>query len=79
MKVKTLRWHVEKRALERIGHVLRMSDSRSTKTAGKETDETKQKINIKHKQKTILYWKKLLKESGIEWTTAGQLAAEREQ
>ena len=29
--VKSLRWKIEKRVLERIGHVMRMSDDRMTK------------------------------------------------
>ena len=31
--VKTVRWKIEKRVLERIGHVMRMGDDRMTKAA----------------------------------------------
>jgi len=33
LQVKSVRWKVEKRALERIGHVLRMDDGNNTKVA----------------------------------------------
>ena len=33
LKVNTIRWKIEKRVLERIGHILRMDVSRQTKAA----------------------------------------------
>ena len=33
LKVKSIRWKVEKRCLERIGHVMRMEDERMVKAA----------------------------------------------
>ena len=81
MGVKTIRWHIENRSLERIGHVLRMKDERSTKAAVQgwlESLESRPKTKGK-KRKTIPYWKKFLKKAGIEWTRAGGLAAGTEQ
>ena len=79
LKVKSLRWKIEKRVLERIGHVLRMEDTRQVKavTLGwmKEL-EGKEKMPGK-KRKTILYWKGLLKQAGIDWTRIEGLTRDR--
>ena len=79
MGIKTIRRNIEKRSLERIGHVLRMRNDRGTKAAilgWLRTLENYRKTPGK-KRKTILYWKKLLKEAGIDWTTAGEMAQDR--
>lgn len=79
LQVKSLRWKIEKRTLQRIGHILRMSNDRPTKAAvlgWLEKLEGRPKCPGK-KRKTLLYWKKILKEAGIEWTTADELAADR--
>ena len=31
------------------------------------------------KRKTVLYWKKLLRKAGIDWTNFGQLTKERKE
>ena len=77
--VKSLQWKIEKRSLQRIGHILRMSDNRPTKAAvfgWLEKLEGRPKCPGK-KRKTLLYWKKILKEAGIERTRADELAADR--
>ena len=77
--VKSLQWKIEKRSLQRIGHILRMSDNRPTKAAvfgWLEKLEGRPKCPGK-KRKTLLYWKKIQKEAGIEWTRADELAADR--
>ena len=79
--VKTLRWKIEKRTLERIGHVLRMSNTRITKIAvlgWLEDLETIKKCPGK-KRKTLFYWRKLLRESGVNWSEAGALAQDRKE
>ena len=80
LRVKSLRWKIEKRVLERIGHVLRMGNERLTKAVvlgWYEGLEGKEKMKGR-KKKTILYWKKLLKEAGIDWTDIQRLTADRE-
>ena len=79
--VKTIRWKIEKRTLERIGHVLRMSNTRITKIAvlgWLEDLETIKKCPGK-KRKTLFYWRKLLRESGVNWSEAGALAQDRKE
>jgi hypothetical protein len=80
LNIKTIRLKIEKRALERVGHVLRMDNSRQTKAAilgWYEELEGWRKTPGK-KRKTVLYWKGLLKEAGVDWTDAGRLAADRD-
>ena len=81
LKVKSVRWKVEKRVLERIGHVLRMEDSRQVKAiclGWLEDLESHDKVRGK-KRKTILYWKQLLKEAGIDWTRIDGLTKDRKE
>ena len=79
--VKSIRWKVEKRCLERIGHVLRMDDGRMVKAVvlgwmeGLEVFP-KQKGKIR---KTLVYWRKLVKEAGWDITRLGKLAADRKK
>ena len=77
--VKSVRWKIEKRVLERIGHVMRMEDDRTTKAVvlgWMEDLEGRDKVPGR-KRKTILYWKRILKEAGIDWTQIGQLTQDR--
>ena len=77
--VKSIRSKIEKRVLSRVGHVIRMDDSRMTKqvTLGwmKEL-ENWPKLPGK-KRKTVLYWRKLIKEAGLDWTRIGMLTEDR--
>ena len=78
--VKSIRWKIEKRVLERIGHVLRMGNERLTKAVvlgWYEALEGKKKMKGK-KKKTVLYWKRLLTEAGVDWTDIERLTADRE-
>ena len=77
--VKSLRWKVEKRVLERIGHVMRMDDERMTKAVvlgwlGELEKWPKPKGG---RRKTVLYWKKLLREAGIDWTDLESVTKDR--
>ena len=77
--VKSIRVKIEKRVLERIGHVMRMDDTRITKAIvlGWMKDlEDREKVPGK-KRKTILYWKKLLREVGIDYTNINDLTQDR--
>ena len=77
--VKSVKWKVEKRVLERVGHVFRLGDDRMVKAAtlGWVRDlEGVKKVPGK-KRKTVLYWKKLLKEAGMDWTKVGELTKDR--
>ena len=77
--VKSVRLKIEKRVLEPIGHIIRMNDNRMVKatTLGWLEDlENRKKLPGK-KRKTILYWKKLIKEAGVDYTKIGQIATDR--
>ena len=77
--VKSVRIKIEKRVLERIGHIFRMEDDRQVKIATLgwlEELEGHEKRPGK-KRKTVLYWKRLLKEAGIDWTKISMLTRDR--
>ena len=61
--MRSLRWKIEKRILERIGHVMRMDDNRMTKAAAlgwmKELEKFEKPKG--RRRKTITYWKKLIR------------------
>ena len=66
LKIKSIRYKVEKRVYERIGHVFWMKDDRQVKamTLGWLQDLEQYEKMPGKKWKTILFWKKLLKEAG---------------
>ena len=79
--VKSVRYKIEKRCLERIGHVMRMDDERKVKgvvLGWLEDLEEAPKMKGK-KRKTVLFWKKLLKEGGIDYTTIGKETSNRKE
>ena len=79
LSIKSLRWKVEKRVLERMGHVCRMEDSRMVKavTFGwYEELESIPKVPGK-KRKTVLYWKKIAKEAGFDITKMAEITGDR--
>ena len=78
--VRSLRWKIEKRILERIGHVM-MGDERMTKAVvlGWLGELEKWPKSKGRKRKTVMYWKKLLKEAGIDWTNLGELTKDRKE
>ena len=79
--VKSIRWKVEKRILERIGHVMRMEDDRMTKAAvlGWVTELEKWQKPRGRRRKTLCYWKKLLREAGADWTNLKALTEDRKK
>ena len=81
LKVKSIRMKIEKRVLERIGHVMRMEDGRLVKTAVlgwvEKLERWERRTGGGRRRKTVLYWKKLLKEAAIDYTRIGRLTANR--
>ena len=80
LKVKSVRWKIEKRVLERIGHVVRMENNRLTKVmvfGWYESLETKEKMHGK-KRKTVFYWKRMLNECGVDWTDVERVCGDRD-
>ena len=79
LNIKTVRWKVEKRVLERIGHIMRMDDNRTVKavTLGWLEDLEDHGKRPGKKDKTVIYWKKIVKEAGLDWTDINRLTADR--
>ena len=79
--VKSLRVKIEKRVLERIGHVVRMEDGKLVKAVVlgwvAKLEEVERKPG--RRRKTLVYWKKLLRETGFDWTRIGRLTADRKE
>ena len=79
--VKSVRWKIEKRVLERIGHVMRMENDRLTKVmvlGWYEGLEGVEKMR-ERKKKTVLYWKRLMNEAGWDWTDVERMANDRKR
>ena len=77
--VKSVRYKIEKRVLERVGHVMRMEDDRTVKAAvlgWLEELESTEKLPGR-KRKTQLYWKQMLREAQIDTTDIGRLTQDR--
>ena len=79
--VKSVRWKVEKRVYERIGHVMRMNDERIVKAVvlGWYEGLIGESKMAGRKKKTVLYWKWLLKEAGIDWTDIERRTKDRKE
>ena len=75
--IKSLRWKVEKRVLDRM----RMDVSRQVKAAvlGWMEDLENYEKRPGKKRKTILYWKKLIKEAGLDVTKIDILTKNRDE
>ena len=70
---------IEKRVLEGVGHVMRMKDDSLTKVAmlGCYKKLERESKAPGKKRKTVLYWKRILSETGIDWTDVSRLASDR--
>ena len=68
--VRSVRWKIEKRVLERIGHVVRMEDGRLVKGVvlgwWDKLEEVQRTPGKRRSRKTMTYWKKVLREAGID-------------
>ena len=75
--IDSIRQKVEIRSLQRIGHLLRMPNSRLTKKVvlGRWTEEKEQSGLLRSSM--ISYWRRLIKEAGEDWTNAGNMASNR--
>ena len=74
--IKFIRWKIEKRCLERMGHIMRMEDNRIVKAGTlewMESLESAKKVPGK-KRKTMLYYKKLVKEAGMDYIRIGKMS-----
>ena len=74
--LKSVQWKIEKRVLERIGHMMRIEDDSLTKVAvvgWYKKLEGVSKAPGKNR-KTVLYWKRFMSEVGVDWTDVGMLA-----
>ena len=81
LNLKSIRCKIEKRTLERLGHVLRMSNERTTKIAvlgwlGSLEEHPKRP---ERKRNTLFYWRKLLKLAGVNSSEAGTIAQDRKK
>ena len=75
--VKSVRWKIEKRVLERIGHVVRMGNDRMTKLMVLGWYEKLEGCKkMRGRKKTVLFWKRLMKEAGWDWTDVERLVNE---
>ena len=65
--VKSVQWKIEKRVLERIGHVMRMKDEILTKVAVLGWYKNLEGVSKApgKKRKTVLFWKRILSEAGL--------------
>ena len=77
--MKSLRWKIEKRALQRIGQVLRMENDRLTKAGvfGSLTDLEQHPDRRGKSRETTFYWKKLISEAGWDWKNIDDKAKDR--
>ena len=77
--VHSLRWKIEKRTMERIGHVMRMEDGRLVKAMVLGWIEQLERWERVPggRRKTVLYWKKLLREAAFDFTRVGMLTKDR--
>ena len=79
LNIKTLQSKIEKRSLQRIGHVLRMDSSRPVKAAvlgWSPALETIPKERTKTRT-TPQYWRRLVKEAGLNPSDLGKYTKDR--
>ena len=77
--VRSVAVKIEKRVLERIGHVMRMGDERVTKTVvlgWYEGLEGRRKMGGR-KRKTVLYWRRVMAEAGVDPMEVERLTGDR--
>ena len=68
LKVPAIRIKIEKEYLMRMGHILRMSEDRIAKQAILRSNQNLENLHkSRKKQQTMVrYWRRLLKEAGVE-------------
>ena len=75
--IESIRTKVEIRALQRLGHVLRMPDCRAVKKIVLGNWAEPQTSSGYLRNGLISYWKRMVQEAGEDWTNAGNLASDR--
>ena len=77
--IPSIRCKIEKRALERIGHILRMPNTRTVKRVvlGHWKMEPTQQGTLRNG--LISYWRRLVKEMGKDWTDLENLTRDRKK
>ena len=79
LNIKTILWKVEGRTLKRLGHVMRLDDKRLTKAAclGWLNDLQILPKCPGKKDKTLLYWRKLIREAEMDVNEIDKLTQDR--
>ena len=77
--VKSVQLKIEKKVLERVGHVMRTKDESLTKVAVLGWYKKLEGVSKApgKKRKTVLFWKRILSEASIDWTDVGRLESDR--
>ena len=79
LNIRSIEWKIEKRVLERIGNIFRMENDKLVKIAVlgwmKELEGLDKRPG--KKRKTVLYWKQVLSNAGIDWTDIERICAQR--
>ena len=72
---------IEKRVLERIGHILRMENDKLVKIAVLGWMKELEGLNKwpGKKSKTVLYWKRVLSNAGNDWTDIERICVQRSE
>ena len=79
LNIESIRTKIECRALERMGHVLRMSDERIVKKAVLGSWDMERTRSGNSRGNTIQYWRRLLKEAGHEDDNSENLTNDRKR
>ena len=79
LEVRSMQAKIEERALRRMGHVLRMDNNRPTKqiTLGWYTPPVTPILERKARHGTIEYWRKLLREAGLDADSVEHLVCDK--
>ena len=79
LQISSIRSKIEIRTLQRIGHVLRMPNERAVKKLilGNWEKEATTEGNLRGG--TISYWRRLLREAGVDWTNVENLTKDRKE
>ena len=78
LNIKTLQWNIEKRILQRIGHVLRMDCARPVEAAVLGWSPALETIpKERTKRGSLQYWRRLVKEAEINPSDFGKYKKDR--
>ena len=79
LNIRSVEWKIEKRVLERIGHILRKENDKLIKIAVSGWMKELEGLDKRpgKKRKTVLYWNRVLSNAGIDWTDIERICALR--